>query len=113
MPRTIKKYANRRLYDTHASRHVTLDGIRRLVVAGEDLVVIDDTSGQDITRGILLQVIAGQEEAGRPILGTATLRHLIRAYGQPLQEPMARHLEGSIEAFLDQHRPAGDAPGES
>ena len=52
MPRTIKKYANRRLYDTQASRHVTLDGIRQLVASGEDVVVTDDTSGQDITRSI-------------------------------------------------------------
>ena len=58
MPRTIKKYANRRLYDTEASRHVTLDGIRQLVASGEDVVVVDDTTGQDITRNILLQVIS-------------------------------------------------------
>ena len=68
MPRTVKKYANRRLYDTEASRHVTLDGIRQLVAGGEDVVVIDDTTGEDITRSILLQVIAEQEQGGRPIL---------------------------------------------
>ena len=55
MPRTVKKYANRRLYDTEASRHVTLDGIRQLVASGEDVVVIDDTTGEDITRSILLR----------------------------------------------------------
>mgnify|MGYP003400354821 CR=1 FL=1 len=89
MPRTIKKYANRRLYDTEASRHVTLDGIRQLVAGGEDVVVIDDTTGQDITRSILLQVIAEQEQGGRPILSAGMLRHIIRFYGNPMQEFMA------------------------
>jgi polyhydroxyalkanoate synthesis repressor PhaR len=104
MPRTIKKYANRRLYDTHASKHVTLDGIRQLVVDGEDIVVIDDTNGQDITRSILLQVIAEQEQAGRPILSAGMLRHIIRFYGNPLQEFMAQYLESSVEAFLNQQK---------
>jgi len=104
MPRTIKKYANRRLYDTHASKHVTLDGIRQLVVDGEDIVVIDDTNGQDITRSILLQVIAEQEQTGRPILSAGMLRHIIRFYGNPLQEFMAQYLETSVEAFLNQQK---------
>jgi polyhydroxyalkanoate synthesis repressor PhaR len=104
MPRTIKKYANRRLYDTHASKHVTLDGIRQLVVDGEELVVIDDTTGQDITRSILLQVIAEQEQGGRPILSAGMLRHIIRFYGNPLQEFMAQYLENSVEAFLNQQK---------
>lgn len=104
MPRTIKKYANRRLYDTHASKHVTLDGIRQLVVDGEDIVVTDDTTGQDITRSILLQVIAEQEQAGKPILSAGMLRHIIRFYGNPLQEFMAQYLESSVEAFLNQQK---------
>jgi polyhydroxyalkanoate synthesis repressor PhaR len=104
MPRTIKKYANRRLYDTHASKHVTLDGIRQLVVDGEDIVVVDDTTGQDITRSILLQVIAEQEQGGRPILSAGMLRHIIRFYGNPMQEFMAQYLESSVEAFLNQQK---------
>jgi len=104
MARTIKKYANRRLYDTHASRHITLDGIRQLIVQGEDLVVIDDTSGDVITRSILLQVIAEQEQGGRPILSATMLRHIIRFYGNPMQEFMAQYLESSIEAFLNQQK---------
>lgn len=107
MARTIKKYANRRLYDTHASRHVTLDGIRQLVVEGEDIVVVDDTSGQDITRCILLQVITEQEQAGRPLLRAGTLRHLIRAYGHPQQEAMAEGLERSVATVFG----PGAAPG--
>lgn len=104
MARTIKKYANRRLYDTHASKHVTLEGIRQLVVDGEDIVVVDDTSGQDITRSILLQVIAEQEQGGRPILSPGMLRHIIRFYGNPMQEFMAQYLESSVEAFLNQQK---------
>jgi len=104
MARTIKKYANRRLYDTHASKHVTLDGIRQLVVDGEDIVVIDDTNGEDITRAILLQVIAEQEQGGRPILSAGMLRHIIRFYGNPMQEFMAQYLESSVEAFLNQQK---------
>lgn len=104
MSRTIKKYANRRLYDTHSSKHVTLDGIRQLVVDGEDVVVIDDTTGLDITRSILLQVISEQEQNGRPILSAGMLRHVIRFYGDPMQELMAQYLESSVEAFLNQQK---------
>lgn len=108
MPRTIKKYANRRLYDTQASRHVTLDGIRQLVAAGEDVVVVDDTTGQDITRNILLQVIAEQEQGGRPILTADMLKQIIRFYGNPLQELMAGYLERSVQLFLTQQKTLQD-----
>ncbi|MCK6370412.1 MAG: polyhydroxyalkanoate synthesis repressor PhaR [Gammaproteobacteria bacterium] len=108
MARTIKKYANRRLYDTHASKHVTLEGIRQLVVDGEDIVVIDDTNGEDITRSILLQVIAEQEQGGRPILSAGMLRHIIRFYGNPMQEFMAQYLESSVENFLNQQKTMQD-----
>jgi polyhydroxyalkanoate synthesis repressor PhaR len=108
MPRTIKKYANRRLYDTEASRHVTLDGIRQLVASGEDVVVIDDTSGQDITRSILLQVISEQEQGGRPILSAEMLKQIIRFYGNPLQELMGGYLERSVEVFMSQQKALQD-----
>jgi polyhydroxyalkanoate synthesis repressor PhaR len=108
VPRTIKKYANRRLYDTEASRHVTLDGIRQLIVEGADIVVVDDTTGQDITRNILLQVIAEQEQGGRPILSSGMLKHIIRFYGNPLQEFMAQYLEQSVEVFLNQQKSMQD-----
>lgn len=104
MPRTIKKYANRRLYDTQASRHVTLDGIRQLVASGEDVVVMDDTTGQDITRSILLQVISEQEQGGRPILSADMLKQIIRFYGNPLQELMGGYLERSMEVFMNQQK---------
>jgi polyhydroxyalkanoate synthesis repressor PhaR len=73
-------------------------------VDGEDISVIDDTSGQDITRSILLQVIAEQEQGGRPILSAGMLRHVIRFYGNPMQEFMAQYLESSVEAFLNQQK---------
>ena len=103
MPRTIKKYANRRLYDTEASRHVTLDGIRQIVARGEDVVVIEDTTGQDITRNILLQVICEQEQSGRPLLSAGILRQLIRVHGQPQEEALVSHLERSVATFASQH----------
>ncbi len=104
MPRTIKKYANRRLYDTEASQHVTLDGIRELVAGGEDVVVVDDTTDEDITRNILLQVVSEQEQGSRPILSTEMLTYLIRFYGNPMQEFMTQYLEQSVETFLGQQR---------
>lgn len=104
MPRVIKKYANRRLYDTAASRHVTLEAVRQLIVEGEDVVVRDDATGDDITRNILLQIIAEQEQGGQPVLSTDMLKQIIRFYGNPLQEFMARYLEQSMQAFLRQQQ---------
>jgi polyhydroxyalkanoate synthesis repressor PhaR len=100
--RLIKKYANRRLYDASQSRHITLDDIRGLIVKGEKIRVVEDKSGQDITRHILLQVIAEQEQFGRPILSTAVLESIIRFYGNSMQGFLASFLEKSIETFLHQ-----------
>ena len=100
MPRTIKKYANRRLYDTAVSRHVTVAGIRQLVAAGEDVVIIDDASGQDITRHVLLQVIVDAEQDLRPVLSTRLMTHIIRSYGDPSLGGMGDCLERRVEDFL-------------
>jgi polyhydroxyalkanoate synthesis repressor PhaR len=100
--RLIKKYANRRLYDSSQSRHVTLDDIRALIVKGEKIKVVEDKTGHDITRHILLQVIAEQEQFGRPILGTPVLEAIIRFYGNALQGFLAGFLEKSIETFINQ-----------
>jgi len=100
--RLIKKYANRRLYDASQSRHITLDDIRALIVKGEKLRVVEDKTGHDITRHILLQVIAEQEQFGRPILSTKVLEAIIRFYGNPLQGFLAGFLEKSVETFLNQ-----------
>ena len=100
--RLIKKYANRRLYDASQSRHITLDDIRALIVKGEKVKVVEDKTGHDITRHILLQVIAEQEQFGRPILSTKVLEAIIRFYGNAMQGFLAGFLEKSIEVFLNQ-----------
>ncbi|HMN45548.1 MAG TPA: polyhydroxyalkanoate synthesis repressor PhaR [Povalibacter sp.] len=101
-PRLIKKYANRRLYDASQSRHITLDDIRTMVVSGEQVKVIEDKTHEDITRLILLQVIADQEQFGRPILSTTLLESLIRFYGNSLQGFLSAYLEKSVETFMRQ-----------
>lgn len=100
--RLIKKYANRRLYDASQSRHITLDDIRSMVIAGERVKVIEDKTNEDITRLILLQVIADQEQFGRPILSTQLLESLIRFYGNSLQGFLSAYLEKSVETFMRQ-----------
>lgn len=100
--RLIKKYANRRLYDASQSRHITLDDIRALIVGGEKIKVVDDKTGEDITRHILLQVIADQEQFGRPILSTQVLESLIRFYGNAMQGFLSSYLEKSVETFMHQ-----------
>jgi len=101
-PRLIKKYANRRLYDASQSKHITLEDIRNMVVAGERVKVVEDKTNEDITRLILLQVIADQEQFGRPILSTSLLESLIRFYGNSLQGFLSAYLEKSVETFMRQ-----------
>lgn len=100
--RLIKKYANRRLYDASISKHVTLGDIRDLIVKGDRIKVVEDKTGEDITRLILLQVIAEQEQFGKPILSTQLLESIIRFYGGPMQDFMGRYLEKSVEGFMKQ-----------
>jgi polyhydroxyalkanoate synthesis repressor PhaR len=100
--RLIRKYANRRLYDTHESRHVTLEDLRRLVAAGHRIKVIDDKTGEDLTRSILLQIIATQEQFGTPVLSTQLLEAIVRFYGNPIQQMLTRYLEHSIGSLLQQ-----------
>jgi polyhydroxyalkanoate synthesis repressor PhaR len=102
--RVIKKYANRRLYDAAASRHVTLEDLRKLIVQGEKIRVVDDKTGDDLTRSILLQIIADQEQFGQPILSTATLESIIRFYGDAMQGFMGRFLEQSVASFVGQQQ---------
>jgi polyhydroxyalkanoate synthesis repressor PhaR len=100
--RLIKKYANRRLYDASISKHVTLADIRQMIVDGERIRVVEDKTNEDITRLILLQVIAEQEQFGQPILTTHLLESIIRFYGGPMQDFMSGYLESSVEAFTKQ-----------
>lgn len=102
--RVIKKYANRRLYDAADSRHVTLEDLRKLIVQGEKIRVVDDKSGEDLTRSILLQIIADQEQFGQPILSTSTLESIVRFYGDAMQGFMGRYLEQSVASFVSQQQ---------
>jgi polyhydroxyalkanoate synthesis repressor PhaR len=101
-PRIIKKYPNRRLYDTAISSYITLEDVKHLVLDRADFHVIDARTNTDITRGILLQIISEQEEQGNPIFTTEVLAHIIRFYGDTLQGMMGNYLEKSLQAFVDQ-----------
>src|SRR5256885_15525471 len=100
--RLIRKYANRRLYDAQDSRHVTLDDLRKLITGGQRVKVLDDKSGADITRSILLQIIASQEQFGTPVLSLQLLEAIIRFYGNPIQQMLTSYLEQSIGGLLRQ-----------
>jgi polyhydroxyalkanoate synthesis repressor PhaR len=101
-PRVIKKYPNRRLYDTVESRYITLADVRRLVVERIDFVVVDKKNNADITRSILLQVIAEQEHLADQILSQEFMVNVIRSYGSTLQTLVSGHLEQSLKQFLNQ-----------
>jgi len=107
-PRVIRKYPNRRLYDTVESRYVTLADIRRLVVERIDFVVLDRKTQQDITRSILLQVIAEQEGGGESLMSRDFLSQVIRSYGNGLQDFVGRYLDESIQLFAREQRELRD-----
>ncbi|CCQ74832.1 polyhydroxyalkanoate synthesis repressor PhaR [Magnetospira sp. QH-2] len=98
-PFTIKKYANRRLYNTATSSYVTLDHLAQMVKDGTEFVVYDAKSGDDITRSVLTQIIVEEENKGQNLLPIGFLRHLISFYGDSLQGLVPRYLEHSMQAF--------------
>ena len=100
--RVIKKYPNRRLYDTEESHYITLADIRDLVIKRIDFTVIDKKSGDDITRSILLQVISEQEAHGEAIMSKDFLSQVIRAYDTVKPSLMGRYLEQSVALFVSQ-----------
>jgi polyhydroxyalkanoate synthesis repressor PhaR len=100
--RLIRKYPNRRLYDTEESRYITFADIRDLVLQGVDFKVIDKKNGDDLTRCILLQVICEQEQNGKAVLSERFLSQVIRAYGHPASSLLVDGLEDSVELFLGQ-----------
>ncbi len=102
--RIIKKYPNRRLYDTEISRYITLEEIRKLVIEDINFRVEDKRTHADITRSILLQVISDQEEGGNPIFTTDLLTFIIRYYGDPMQISISRYLELSMHLFAQQQQ---------
>ena len=100
--RIIKKYPNRRLYDTEISSYITLEDVRQLIVDGESFEVRDAKSGEDLTRAVLLQIISEHEQDGQPMLSTELLSQIIRFYGDSLQGFMGSYLERSMQTFLEQ-----------
>ncbi len=102
--RIIKKYPNRRLYDTEISSYITIEDVRQLILDGEEFEVRDAKSGDDLTRSVLLQIIADKEQDGEPMLSTQLLSQLIRFYGDSLQGFMGNYLERSMQVFLDQQQ---------
>ncbi len=103
-PRVIKKYPNRRLYDTVESRYITLVDVRRLVMDKVDFVVIDKKTQEDITRSILLQVIAEQEHTAEPLMSQDFLSQCIRSYGGTMQTFVGSYLDQSMKLFLSQQQ---------
>ena len=102
--RIIKKYPNRRLYDTEISSYITLEEVRQLVLDGEDFEVRDAKTGDDLTRSVLLQIISEHEETGQPMFTTQLLSQVIRFYGDSMQGFMGSYLEKSLQIFLDQQQ---------
>lgn len=100
----VKKYANRRLYNTESSSYITLDNLAEMIRKGRDFVVYDAKSGEDITRSVLTQIIVEEEGKGRAMLPTSFLRHLIGFYGDSVQTLVPRYLEQSMAAFAHQQQ---------
>ena len=99
--RVIKKYPNRRLYDTSTSTYVTLAEVKQLVMNGESVAVRDAKSGEDLTRSILLQIILEEEAGGAPMFSAAALANIIRCYGYAMQGFMGAYLEKNVQMFTE------------
>ena len=99
--RLIKKYPNRRLYDTKTSSYITLADVKQMVLKQEDFQVVDAKSGEELTRQILLQIILEEEQGGLPMFSSDLLSQLIRFYGHAMQGLMGTYLEKNIRAFQD------------
>lgn len=110
--RLIKKYPNRRLYDTQTSAYITLVDVKQLVLANETLQIVDAKSGEDITRSVLLQIILEEEAGSMPMFSANALAQIIRFYGSAMQGVMGNYLEKNIQAFIDiQERMAEQSKG--
>jgi polyhydroxyalkanoate synthesis repressor PhaR len=99
--RLIKKYPNRRLYDTRTSAYITLADVKQLVLENEDFRVIDAKSEEDLTRSILLQIILEEEASGAPLFTSQMLSQIIRFYGHAMQGMMGAYLEKTMQAFIE------------
>ena len=105
--RVIKKYPNRRLYDTRESRYITLNDIRQLVIDDEAFKVVDQKTGNNLTRCVLLHVIAEQEHQGEAVMNEDFLAQLIRAYSETMPRMVRRYLEESLSLLLRQQGQVG------
>ena len=103
-PRVLKKYPNRRLYDTQLSSYITLTDVKAMVLSAERFEVRDAKTGEDLTRSILLQIILEEETGGVPIFSAPMLSQLIRFYGHAMQGMMGSYLEKNVQAFTDIQR---------
>jgi polyhydroxyalkanoate synthesis repressor PhaR len=99
--RVLKKYPNRRLYDTQTSSYITLADVKQMVLAGESFEVRDAKTGEDLTRSILLQIILEEESGGVPMFSTQSLEQIIRFYGHAMQGMMGTMLEKNLQAFAE------------
>src|SRR5450759_1582984 len=100
-PRILKKYPNRRLYDTEVSSYITLADVKAMVLTGEDFEVRDAKTGEDLTRSILLQIILEEKTGGVQIFSAPMLSQLIRCYGHAMQGMMGSYLEKNLQTFTD------------
>jgi polyhydroxyalkanoate synthesis repressor PhaR len=106
--RIIKKYPNRRLYDTEESKYITLEDIKKLVLDNKEFIVKDVKSEEDLTRTILLQIITEQEDDGEPLFTTQALSHIIRFYGDSVQSVAGDYIQKSIDLFVTQQKQLQD-----
>lgn len=97
----IKKYPNRRLYDTQTSTYITLSDVKQLVMDNDNFQVVDAKTNEDLTRSILLQIILDEEAGGSPMFSSAVLSQIIRYYGHAMQGMMGNYLEKNIQAFIE------------
>jgi len=100
-PRILKKYPNRRLYDTETSSYITLADVKKMVLKAQDFVVRDAKTGDDLTRSILLQIILEEETGGVPMFSSQMLAQIIRFYGHAMQGMMGSYLEKNLQTFTD------------
>ena len=107
-PRILKKYPNRRLYDTRASSYITLADVKKMVLDNEQFEVRDAKTGDELTRSILLQIILEEETGGVPMFSAQTLAQIIRFYGHAMQGMMGHYLEQNLQAFVDLQRRLGE-----
>ena len=111
--RIIKKYPNRRLYDTELSRYITLADVRDLVMKGTSFRVVDTANDADLTRAILLQIMLEEETGGEPLFSANMLAQIIRFYGGTLQGLFARYLEHSLDSFASQQKKLSEGWGDN